>query len=49
MQKIMEIGLERCAVDPRIFRRISSGKREVYLVDVYVVDDLIVTGRPDDL
>jgi len=47
MQKLLDFGLERCAVDPCIFRRMSPGMKEVSLIVGIYVDDLIVTGRPD--
>lgn len=46
MQRLLEFDLERCAADPAIFRRMSPKKRIVSLIiEIYVVDDLIVTGR----
>ena len=47
MQKLLDFGLERCAVDPCIFRLMSPGLKEVSLIVGIYVDDLIVTGKAD--
>lgn len=47
MLKLLEFGLERCAVDPLIFLRLCPGIKEVSLIVGVYVGDLIVAGRPN--
>lgn len=46
MQTLLEFGLERCAVDPSIFRQVSRDKEVSLIVGIYA-NHLIVTSKPE--